>query len=156
MGSRCGSILVHTKDVFNLWQYGVVKHLQIGLAYDVPVKKVWPNKVAPHYSEPYNKLFFRRGFVVNSLQVDHHVVHINIASSPVIIWVISAWGFPSSNELAVLDSSFRISFAQLMPYLHIYILHGCHLRSILVIRSKWSLADVWTGVSAGSYIWIIL
>ena len=63
MGSRYGSILVHTKDVFNLWQHGVAKHLQIGPAIDVPVKKVWPNKVAPHYSEPYKKLFSRRGFV---------------------------------------------------------------------------------------------
>ena len=48
IGSRCGSVLVHTKDVFNLWQHEFVKHLQIGLAIDVPVKKVWPNEVVPH------------------------------------------------------------------------------------------------------------
>ena len=54
IGSRYGSVLVHTEDILNLWEHEVVKHLQIGLAIDhveVPVKKVWPNepnKVVPH------------------------------------------------------------------------------------------------------------
>ena len=48
MGSRYGSILVHTENVFNLWQHEVVKHLQIGLAIHIPVKTVWPNEVVPH------------------------------------------------------------------------------------------------------------
>ena len=39
IGSRYGSVLVHTKDVVNLWQHEVVKHLQIGLTIYVPVKK---------------------------------------------------------------------------------------------------------------------
>ena len=48
IGSRYGSVLVHTEDIFNLLQHEVVKHLQIGLAIDVPVKKVSPNEVVPH------------------------------------------------------------------------------------------------------------
>ena len=49
IGSRYGSVLVQTKDVFNLWQHEVaIKHLQIGLTIDVPLKKVWSNDVVPH------------------------------------------------------------------------------------------------------------
>ena len=63
IGSRYGSFLVHTKDVFNLRQHEVVKHLQIDLAIDVPVKKAWPDEVVPHLPDPYSKLLSRRGFV---------------------------------------------------------------------------------------------
>ena len=48
IGSRYGSVLVHTEDTFNLWQHEFVKHLQIDLAIDVPANKVWPNEVVPH------------------------------------------------------------------------------------------------------------
>ena len=48
ISSSYGSVVVHTKDVFNLWQHEGVKHLQIGLAIDVPVKKLRPNQVVPH------------------------------------------------------------------------------------------------------------
>ena len=44
IGSRYGSVLVHTEDIFNLWQHEVVKLLQIGLPIDVP-KKYGPMKL---------------------------------------------------------------------------------------------------------------
>ena len=129
--SRYGSALVHTKVVFNLWQHKVVKHLEIGLVIDVPVKKVWPNGVVPHWPDPHNKLVSRRGFVVHKVfrwittvcimdDVVVRTIPVYLKYSLISLYYLRHKCLRLSQQpLAVLDSFFWISFTQMMTYLHI-------------------------------------